>query len=130
MYLLIHSAPPGYANPDGCIVRTKGGDTQCIWRQSTSWRAGEEQLAGEKAAVRTEVQHLLEKTRQDGQALLEQTKQEQRRLDRERQEQTKQEAARRREQTLKDAQAACDALRSSARLSEAAAEIVRRVVER
>ena len=33
-------------------------------------------------------------------------------------------------QTLKDAQAACDALRSSARLSEAAAEIVRRVVER
>ena len=66
----------------------------------------------------------------DGQALLEQTKQEQRRLDRERQEQTKQEAARRREQTLKDAQAACDALRSSARLSEAAAEIVRRVVER
>ena len=45
-------------------------------------------------------------------------------------EQTKQEAARRREQTLKDAQAACDALRSSARLSEAAAEIVRRVVER
>ena len=42
----------------------------------------------------------------------------------------KQEAARRREQTLKDAQAACDALRSSARLSEAAAEIVRRVVER
>ena len=90
-------------------------------------RAAEEQLAGEKAAVRTEVQHLLEKTRQDGQA---QTKQEQRRLDRERQEQTKQEAARRREQTLKDAQAACDALRSSARLSEAAAEIVRRVVER
>ena len=89
-------------------------------------RAAEEQLAGEKAAVRTEVQHLLEKTRQDGQALLEQTKQ----LDRERQEQTKQEAARRREQTLKDAQAACDALRSSARLSEAAAEIVRRVVER
>ena len=89
-------------------------------------RAAEEQLAGEKAAVRTEVQHLLEKTRQDGQ----QTKQEQRRLDRERQEQTKQEAARRREQTLKDAQAACDALRSSARLSEAAAEIVRRVVER
>ena len=87
-------------------------------------RAAEEQLAGEKAAVRTEVQHLLEKT------LLEQTKQEQRRLDRERQEQTKQEAARRREQTLKDAQAACDALRSSARLSEAAAEIVRRVVER
>ena len=82
-------------------------------------RAAEEQLAGEKAAVRTEVQHLLEKTRQDGQALLEQTKQEQRRLDRERQEQTKQ-----------DAQAACDALRSSARLSEAAAEIVRRVVER
>ena len=82
-------------------------------------RAAEEQLAGEKAAVRTEVQHLLEKT-----------KQEQRRLDRERQEQTKQEAARRREQTLKDAQAACDALRSSARLSEAAAEIVRRVVER
>ena len=80
-------------------------------------RAAEEQLAGEKAAVRTEVQHLLEKTRQDGQALLEQTKQEQRRLDRERQEQTKQEAARRREQTLKDAQAACDALRSSARLS-------------
>jgi len=78
-------------------------------------RAAEEQLAGEKAAVRTEVQHLLEKTRQDGQALLEQTKQE---------------AARRREQTLKDAQAACDALRSSARLSEAAAEIVRRVVER
>ena len=54
-------------------------------------RAAEEQLAGEKAAVRTEVQHLLEKTRQDGQALLEQTKQEQRRLDRERQEQTKQE---------------------------------------
>ena len=52
-------------------------------------RAAEEQLAGEKAAVRTEVQHLLEKTRQDGQALLEQTKQEQRRLDRERQEQTK-----------------------------------------
>lgn len=93
-------------------------------------RAAEEQLAGKKAAVRTEVQHLLEKTRQDGQALLEQTKQEQRRLDRERQEQTKQEAARRREQTLKDAQAACDALRSSARLSEAAAEIVRRVVER
>ena len=82
-------------------------------------RAAEEQLAGEKAAVRTEVQHLLEKTRQDGQALLEQTKQEQRRLDRERH-----------EQTLKDAQAACDALRSSARLSEAAAEIVRRVVER
>ena len=82
-------------------------------------RAAEEQLAGEKAAVRTEVQHLLEKT-----------KQEQRRLDRERQEQTKQEAARRREQTLKDAQAACDALRSSARLSEAAAEIVRSVVER
>ena len=81
-------------------------------------RAAEEQFAGEKAAVRTEVQHLLEKTRQDGQALLE------------RQEQTKQEAARRREQTLKDAQAACDALRSSARLSEAAAEIVRRVVER
>ena len=40
-------------------------------------RAAEEQLAGEKAAVRTEVQHLLEKTRQDGQALLEQTKQEQ-----------------------------------------------------
>ena len=78
-------------------------------------RAAEEQLAGEKAAVRTEVQHLLEKTRQDGQAMLEQTKQE---------------AARRREQTLKDAQAACDALRSSARLSEAAAEIVRRVVER
>ena len=78
-------------------------------------RAAEEQLAGEKAAVRTEVQHLLEKTRQDGQALLEQTKQE---------------ATRRREQTLKDAQAACDALRSSARLSEAAAEIVRRVVER
>ena len=78
-------------------------------------RAAEEQLAGEKAAVRTEVQHLLEKTRQDGQALLEQTKQE---------------TARRREQTLKDAQAACDALRSSARLSEAAAEIVRRVVER
>ena len=38
-------------------------------------RAAEEQLAGEKAAVRTEVQHLLEKTRQDGQALLEQTKQ-------------------------------------------------------
>ena len=93
-------------------------------------RAAEEQLAGEKAAVRTEVQHLLEKTRQDGQALLEQTKQEQRRLDRERQEQTKQEAARRREQTLKDAQAACDALRSSARWSEAAAVIVRRVVER
>ena len=98
MYLLIHSAPPGYANPDGCIVRTKGGDTQCIWRQSTSCAR--------------------------------QRKQEQRRLDRERQEQTKQEAARRREQTLKDAQAACDALRSSARLSEAAAEIVRRVVER
>ena len=62
-------------------------------------RAAEEQLAGEKAAVRTEVQHLLEKTRQDGQALLEQTKQEQRRLDR-------------------------------GRWSGAAAEIVRRVVER
>ena len=120
MYLLIHSAPPGYANPDGCIVRTKGGDTQCIWRQSTS-------CARQRSSSQA---NLLEKTRQDGQALLEQTKQEQRRLDRERQEQTKQEAARRREQTLKDAQAACDALRSSARLSEAAAEIVRRVVER
>lgn len=130
MYLLIHSAPPGYANPDGCIVRTKGGDTQCIWRQSTSCARQRSSSQAKRAAVRTEVQHLLEKTRQDGQALLEQTKQEQRRLDRERQEQTKQEAARRREQTLKDAQAACDALRSSARLSEAAAEIVRRVVER
>lgn len=92
-------------------------------------RAAEEQLAGEKAAVRTEVQHLLEKTRQEGQALLEQTKQEQRRLDRERQEQTAQEAARRREQTLSEAQAACSELRSRAHLDKAAAEIVRRVVE-
>lgn len=105
MYLLIHSAPPGYANPDGCIVRTKGGDTQCIWRQSTSCARQRSSSQAKRLPSAPEVQHLLEKTRQDGQALLEQTKQEQRRLDRERQEQTKQEAARRREQTLKDAQA-------------------------
>lgn len=106
------------------VTRNVYGDSQRAARGRGAARQAK------RLPVRTEVQHLLEKTRQDGQALLEQTKQEQRRLDRERQEQTKQEAARRREQTLKDAQAACDALRSSARLSEAAAEIVRRVVER